>query len=187
MNLSLAEIERVVPCCPGPKRLRSDEGRRGQASPRPAVAVRSDSARFVGWTAVCCRSGPRQRSAPPATQWIQRGEHPPVVGWLRLCGELAVKPGRVTPDVLTRLPPAVRRREARPACNGWDAAGDNARPPLRPRRGGRMNTWICGCRHPAGRTCLYCVALDPPAPRSARRWARRHRLLLQGSSRRARP
>ena len=52
---------------------------------------------------------------------------------------------------------------------------------------GPMNRSTCGCQHPAGRVCLYCVAQDPPVPRPARRRAGRGRLALRELSRRARP
>jgi hypothetical protein len=42
-----------------------------------------------------------------------------------------------------------------------------------------MNTWICGCQHPVGRACLYCIAADP-APRPARRRVGRRRLAIRG-------
>ncbi len=42
-----------------------------------------------------------------------------------------------------------------------------------------MNAWTCGGRHPAGRICLYCVALDSPSLRSARRRAPARRFALR--------
>jgi hypothetical protein len=51
---------------------------------------------------------------------------------------------------------------------------------------GPMNRSMCGCQHPVGRVCLYCVAQDPPVSRPACRRAGRGRLALRGLSGHAR-